>query len=146
MSNEIHIDYSSGNTVYAVIRNSAGQVWYPTAEVFEDWGTDGHSADDYDLTLTDKGGSRYVGDFGRYTIQAFLQAGDNPADGDTIVGSRTIIWSGIGELTVDKMLVGKAVQNKSTGSIDYYDADGQTVLLTLTPTEDESSITRIPGF
>jgi len=151
MAYEIHIDYVSGNTVYAVIRNTAGQVWNPLAETFEDWGTDGHNADYYDLPLTDKNGSRYVGSFdidvpaGRYTIQAFLQAGDNPADGDTLVGTRAIIWHGSGELTVDKILVNKAVQNKSTGAIDYYDDDGQTVLLTLAPSEDESSITRMPG-
>jgi hypothetical protein len=152
MTNEIHIDYSSGSTVYAVIRNGAGQVWYPTGEVFEDWGADGHDADDYDLTLTDKGGSRYVGSFnvdipvGRYTIQAFLQAGAAPEDGDTLVGARAIIWHGSGELTADKILANKAVQDKSTGAIDYYDDDGQTILLTLTPSEDESSITRIPNL
>jgi hypothetical protein len=149
MANEIHIDYSSGNTVYAVIRNSSAEVWNPTEEAFEVWGTNGRNADDYDLPLTDKGGSRYVGSFdagvpsGRYTIQAFLQAGDNPADGDTLVGAKTIIWCGSGELTVDKMLVNKAVQSKSTGAIDYYDDDGQTILLTITPSDDESSITRI---
>jgi len=150
MANEIHIDYPSGNTVYAVIRNSAGQVWYPAGQVFEDWGTNGRDADDYDLILTDKGGSRYVGDFdadisaGRYTIQAFLQAGANPADTDSLVGSGRIIWRGNGELTVDKILANKAVQNKSTGAIDYYDDDGQTVILTHIPTDDESSITRTP--
>jgi hypothetical protein len=151
MSNEIHIDYVSGNVVYAVIRNAAGQVWNPSTESFEDWGTDGHNVDDYDLPLTDKGGSRYVGNFGsdvpagRYTIQAFLQAGDNPAEGDTLIAAGKIIWCGSGELTVDKILANKAVQNKSTGAIDHYDDDGQTILLTITPSEDESSITRIPS-
>lgn len=151
MANEIYIDYSSGSTVYAVIRNSAGQVWYPAGQVFESWGTDGRNADDYALSLTDKGGSRYVGDFdadipaGRYTIQAFLQAGAAPADGDTLVGARAIIWQGNGELTVDKILANKAIQNKSTGAIDYYDDDSQTVLLTITPSDDESSITRLPS-
>ncbi len=151
MANEIHIDYSLGNTIYAVIRDDAGQVWYPAGEVFEDWGTNGRNADDYDLALTDKGGSRYVGSFdvdvpaGRYTIQAFLQAGDNPADGDVLVGAIAIIWRGSGELTIDKILANKAVQNKSTGTIEYYDDDGQTILLTITPSEDESSIIRLPS-
>ncbi len=151
MANEIHIDYPSGHTVYAVIRNTVGQVWNPSAKTFEDWGTEGHNANDYDLTPTDKGGSRYVGSFdtnvpiGRYMIQSFLQAGDYPADDDTIVGVREIIWRGNCELTIDKILANKAVQNKSTGSIDYYDDDSQTVLLTLTPSEDESSITRMPN-
>jgi len=151
MANEIHIDYPSGNTVYAVVRNTSGQVWYPSGQVFEDWGTNGRDADDYDMTLTDKSGDRYVGDFdanisaGRYTIQAFLQAGTNPADSDDLVGGGQIIWRGSGELTVDKMLANKAIQNKSTGAIDYYDDDGQTVILTHTPTDDESSMTRTPS-
>lgn len=151
MANEIHIDYASGNTIYFVVRNGAGQVWNPAAGLFEDWGTDGRNADDYDLSLADKGGSRYVGSFdaniaaGRYTTQAFLQAGANPADSDSLVASSRIIWRGSGELTVDKILANKAVQNKSTGAIDYYDDDGQTVILTHTPTDDESSITRTPG-
>jgi hypothetical protein len=151
MSNEIHINYASGNTIYAVIRDIAGQVWNPSTEAFEDWGMDGHNANDYNLPLSDKAGSRYVGDFdadvpaGRYTIQAFLQAGDNPADGDAFVGTIAIIWHGNGELTTDKILINKAVQNKSTGTIDYYDDDGQTILLTITPSEDESSITRLPS-
>jgi len=151
MANEIHIDYASGNTVYAVVRDGAGKVWYPAGQVFEDWGTSGHDADDYDISLTDKSGDRYVGDFdanipaGRYTIQAFLQAGANPADSDDLVGSDEMIWRGGRRLTVDKILANKAVQNKVTGAIDYYDDDGQTVILTHTPTDDQSSITRTPG-
>jgi hypothetical protein len=46
---------------------------------------------------------------------------------------------------VVKMLVNKAVQNKSTGAIDYYDDDGQSVVLTHTPAETESSVTRTPS-
>jgi hypothetical protein len=74
-----------------------------------------------------------------------LQAGGNPADGDALVGAIAIIWRGSGELTVDKILANKAVQNKSTGIIEYYDDDGQTILLTITPSEDESSIIRLPS-
>lgn len=44
-----------------------------------------------------------------------------------------------------KILVNKAVQTKSTGVIEYYDDDGQTVILTHTPTDGESSITRTPS-
>lgn len=44
-----------------------------------------------------------------------------------------------------KLLVNKAVQNKLTGAIDYYDDDGETVILTHTPTEDASEITRMPS-
>jgi hypothetical protein len=41
-----------------------------------------------------------------------------------------------------KMLLNKAMQNKLTGAIRYYDDDGQTVILTHTPEEGESSLTR----
>ncbi len=44
-----------------------------------------------------------------------------------------------------KLLVNKAVQNKITGVIDYYDDDGQTVLFTHAPVDDESTITRTPS-
>lgn len=151
MANKIHVDYTSGNTLYAVIRNSSGKVWFITGQVFEDWGTDGRDADDYDIALSDKSGSMYVGDFdaniplGRYSIQIFLQAGANPAAGDTIVGSDKVLWSGSGMITADKLLANKALQNKTSGQIKYYDDDGQTVLLTHTPSESQANITKIPG-
>lgn len=150
MSNEIQADYASGNILYAVVRNMAGQVWYVAGQVFDDWGTDSRNADDYDISLTDKDGSRYVGNFdgnissGRYSIQIFLQAGANPADGDTLVGSNEILWSGSGIITAGKLLANKAVQNKSSGQIQYYDDDGQTVLLTHTPSENQMSLTKTP--
>ena len=150
MANEIYLDYVSGNSTYAVVRNGAGQVWYPAGEIFEYWGTGGHNADSYDIPLTDKSGSRYVGSFdanipaGRYTVQIFAQAGANPADSDELLAGRKIIWTGIAELTADKILVNKAVQDKSTGAIDYYDDDGQTIILTHNPTDDQLSVSRIP--
>ena len=151
MANEIQADYSSGQTLYAVIRNMAGQVWYITGQVFEAWGTDGRGADDYDIALADKNGSRYIGDFssniepGRYSIQIFLQAGANPADSDTVIAGDLILWSGSGKITADKLLANKAVQDKSTGEIKYYDDDGQTILLTHTPAENQADITRTPS-
>jgi len=151
MSNEIHINYSSGSTLYAVIRNGTGQVWYPGGQVFETWGTGGRTANDYDISLTDKGGSRYVGDFdgniplGRYSVQVFLQAGANPADSDNLAGGDEIVWTGAGKVTSDKLLANKAVQNKATGEIKYYDDDGQTVLLTHIPVDTAATITRAPS-
>jgi len=44
-----------------------------------------------------------------------------------------------------KLLVNKAVQTKSTGVIEYYDDDGQTVILTHTPNDAESTIMRVPS-
>ncbi len=151
MANEIHVDYASGNTLYAVVRNIAGDVWHVGGHTFEAWGTAGRTADAYDIGLTDKSGSRYVGSFdanipaGRYSVQTFLQAGANPAPGDTLVASEEIVWSGVGRITADKMLANKAVQTKSTGQIKYYDDDGQTILLTHTPADTEAALTRTPS-
>ena len=44
-----------------------------------------------------------------------------------------------------KVLVNKAVQDKLTGAVQYFDDDGETVILTHTPSEDESSISRTPS-
>ena len=151
MANEIHINYASGNTLYAVVRNTAGNVWYVAGQVFETWGTSGRTANDYDIALTDKSGSRYVGNFdtnipaGRYSVQVFLQAGANPADGDTFITGEEIAWSGTGVVTAEKLLANKAVQDKSSGQIKYYDDDGQTLLLKITPTDAAATITRTPS-
>ena len=151
MANKIHVNYASGNTLYVAVRNIAGDVWYIAGQTFEAWGTSGRTADDYDISLTDKSGSRYVGSFdtdmpaGRYSIQAFLQAGANPADGDTFITGEEIVWSGTGVVTAEKLLANKAVQDKPSGQIKYYDDDGQTVLLTHTPADAAATITRTPG-
>jgi hypothetical protein len=152
MANEIYVNYDSGNTLYAAIRNKQGQVWYAAGQVFEAWGTGGRNAAAYDIALTDKGGARYVGDFpaaitaaGRYGVQVFLQAGANPADGDELAGGSEIVWSGKAEVTAEKLLANKASQNKASGEIKYYDDDGQTIILTLTPADGEASIMRTPG-
>ena len=151
MANEIHIDYQSGLTIYACLRNITGEVWNPSLQAFEQWGSDGHTADDYHISLTDKGGNRYTGDFdaaigpGRYSIQIFIQNSQAPADTDELIGTGSIVWTGVAELSCDKILANKAIQNKLTGEINYYDDDSQTVILTITPSEDESILTRTPG-
>ena len=148
MANEIHADYASGNTLYAVVRDWLGQVWYVAQEAFEDWGESGHTAADYAIGLCDRQGGRHVGSFagniaaGAYSIQVFLQAGAVPADSDTLLSSRQILWTGAGELTVLKMLLNKAVQDRLTGAIAYYDDDGQTVLATHTPVDTPSAVAR----
>lgn len=150
MANEIHVDYNSGSTVYAIIRDRDGQVWYAPGETFEDWGNGGHAADDYDIVLADSGGSHYLGDFdthipgGSYSIQIFRQAGVCPTDTDPLVSSRQILWTGTGELTATKILVNRAVMNKVDGTIDYYDDDGQTVLLRHSTWDFPFCLARLP--
>jgi hypothetical protein len=151
MANEIQADYASGSTLYAVIRNATGAVWHTAGQAFEVWGTSGRTADDYHIGLADKNGSRHIGDFdtdipaGRYFVQMFLQAGANPADSDNLVTGCEIVWSGTGQVTAEKMLANKAIQNKASGTIEYYDDDGQTVLLAHTPTDEQTTITRTPA-
>jgi len=150
MPNEIQVDYSSGNTLYAVIRSQAGQVWCATGGVFESWGAGGHTANDYDIVLVDTSGSHYVGSFdgdipaGSYSVQIFRQLGANPADTDALVSSRQILWTGSGELTAAKVLANKGVMDKATGHYTYYDDDGQTVLLTHTVLDTRDYLARTP--
>ena len=150
MGNEIQADYDSGDTLYAVVRNPTGQVWYVAGQTFEDWGHDSHTVDDYDVPLTDKGGSLYVGDVdanvpsGCYRIQVFIQSGATPASTDTLLTSQDITWTGKGILTATKILANKAAHDKVAGTYDYYDDDGQTILLTHTSSDTLSTMTRTP--
>jgi hypothetical protein len=150
MANEIHADHASGNILYAVIRNRPGQVWCPAGRVFEDWGTNGHTADDYDIPLTDRGGHRHVGAFdasapaGSYFIQIFRQTGATPVDADTLVSGRSFIWTGSGELTSIKILANKAVQDKVTGEITLYD-DDLTLLFSQVAEDTASTFARVPA-
>ncbi len=151
MANEIQVSHASGDTLYAVIRNRTGEVWGGAGQTFEQWGANGHDATDYALALTDKGGSRYVGNFdgnilaGSYFVQWFVQAGASPADTDTLAGGSDIVWTGTAELTATKLLANKAVQNASTKAIDYYDDDGATIIFSHASIETGLTHTRAPN-
>jgi len=156
MSNEVHIQERPGETRYYFVRfNFSGQVALSDGSSFENWGANGHDADDYDVALTEigTGSGHYVGSFdaagnisaGRYIVVALLRISSVPEDGDIELGENEIVWTGTGELTADKVLANKAVQNKSTGVVTFYDDDGETPILTHTPTDGESTITRTPS-
>lgn len=110
MSKEMQIELESGLTdVYFVRHNLAGQVALTDGSAFEDWGTGGHDADDYDVAASEvgSGGCVYAADFdassniaaGYYTFTAFRKVGANPANGDDRQGSSfgRIIWNGTSE-------------------------------------------------
>ena len=116
---------------------------------WEEWNDTDADTDDYSIALTDGGGGQYVADFpatiitaGRYKVVIYQGATPSTAK---ILGSGEIVWGGSAEITVDKILANKAIQNKSTGAIVYYDDDGVTPILTHTPTDGESTITRTPS-
>ena len=67
------------------------------------------------------------------------------ADNSIMVESREIQFVDTLFENAAKMLVNKAVQTKSTGAVAYYDDDDETVILTHTPTDAESTITRTPS-
>ena len=107
-SNEIRMpNFPSGETLYAIIRNAAGQAWDPSDQAFENWPDrtdDGDSAKQYDISMTDKSADMYVGDFdsnisaGRYYIQIWLQDSTDPNEvDDDLVGLREIVWNGSAE-------------------------------------------------
>lgn len=103
-SNEMALAYPSSLTVYAIVRNATGQVWEPAGNAFEAWGASGHTAADYDLAMTDKSGSLYMGDLdtdlaaGTLTVQYYVQAGGSPADTDGCIAETTLYWSGAAKI------------------------------------------------
>ena len=101
MANELKYTASAaGYTVDAVIRNDAGQVWYPVGQAFEAWGTDARTRADYAIAMTDKSGGRYVGDFdanveaGEYDVEFTIRDGVAAADADAVMAFQTIKWDG----------------------------------------------------
>ena len=107
MADEIFLmGYPSGSTIYALIRNSSGQIWNPTLEEFEDFGTGSRSHTDYDIPLSDKEGGMYVADFPSdipantsvgYRTIIYRQIGSSPASTDHVVGGSRIYWTGSAE-------------------------------------------------
>jgi len=99
-ANEICAVSPGITNAYGVVRESDGDVWYVTGEVFEVWGTGARTAADYDIALTDKSGGMLVGDMdtnisaGYYRIITHYRVGANPADTDPVVWQEYGYWSG----------------------------------------------------
>lgn len=142
-----------------------GYVWDTVANDLVDWddadianyakgkGTTGKFDDTIGSPTQNNHTGLYFGDApghtnfakGRYLVVLYLQNGTSPSLDDQFLGMRELNWQGDGELTALKILVNKAIQNKTTGAINYYDDDGETIILTHTPTDGESIITRTPN-
>lgn len=99
MSNEIR-GVSATGTLYARLMNSSGQIWSTAGLAFEAYATANYA--DYDIAMTEQGNSGvYVADFpasvttsGTYEYFVHRQAGASPAEGDTIINTGKIDWSG----------------------------------------------------
>lgn len=153
MSNEIQISYEDGKEIYVLIRRASdGYIWDPGTSAFEAVGIwNDARVGECDIPATAYNGELYMVDFpsaigfGQYIVNAYIRAGASPAVSDEFIGDGIIEWSGSKELSTRKILANKAIQNKTTGKIDYYDDDGSTIILTHTPTDAESTITRTPS-
>lgn len=100
MANELAVSgLAAGLTVYAILRNAAGQVWSTV-------GTPGFAPQvaaniaDYDLAMVDTGSTGvYFGDMpaapaGYLSAEYRVRAGGSPAWTDAVVGVETHQWSG----------------------------------------------------
>lgn len=102
MANEIIFAFDKGNTLYARIFDSTGQVWNTSGTpAFEAW-ADGNVTD-YDITVTDKSSGQYIGDFpstaaGRFKVNIYIQAGGSPSIGDSVLQTGEILWDGSTEI------------------------------------------------
>ncbi len=98
MANEMRGVSGTGSTLYARVMNSAG-LW-GNGSSFEAF--DAGSYTDYDNAMTEQGSSGvYVADFpswitssGTYEYYVHVQLGGTPAQGDPVVGTGRVDWSG----------------------------------------------------
>ena len=107
MANEVGYDYTPGETLYLTRFFLDGFVFDTDGSSASLWGDGPCDADDYDVTMSEKGSSgHYVGDFdtsanirvGVYRVTIYLQAGANPDDSDRAIANGIMYWDGIAEL------------------------------------------------
>jgi hypothetical protein len=162
MSEELHYTHTNDSDyLYAVIRKISGQVWNDASSQWDIWPGAGQSLDNYDIGKAQASGNLWntnwpsgISSSDWYIIQIRSMPGDDtPNADDAIVASAKGFWDGSlfadRDLTLiekaSKAISNKAVQDKVSGKIDYYDNDGTTIILTHTPTDGASDITRMPS-
>lgn len=125
MAGELQLAHGvSGRTLYAVVRNTAGQVWNGTS--FEAYNASNWAT--YDIALTEQSTSGYyVGNFpavaaGVYPVEVRHQSGGGPAVGDTVVGDGAIDWTGSAVAGVKDGVDANVVEWLGTGVIVSQDA------------------------
>ena len=115
MAEEVKHNYTTGLTLYFCrFIQSNSNVMLANPATNEVWGTDGRDADDYDVQMSEEGGSgHYTGDFasggsigvGVYHIAVYNQAGGSPVDSDIPLAQGEIDWNGSAEETLQTILV-----------------------------------------
>jgi hypothetical protein len=100
MAGELQVAHnSSGVTLYALIRDTAGKVWQTTTSTLVAYAT--ANLANYKVSLTEQGAASrfYAGNFpaaaaGVYNVAVYQQAGGSPAETDSLVAAGNIEWDG----------------------------------------------------
>ncbi len=95
MGGEVRLACTSGSTITFVVRDPSNptKVWYPGGAAWETFGTGSRTNADYDISMTDRLGDWYIGDF----PAGIITAGMYDAiilNGGVFFGSISIDWSG----------------------------------------------------
>jgi len=147
MANELTHNSATGLNFYACRFQTDGDVFITDGSADEVWATGGHTADDYDVAMTEEASSgHYKADFdagtnigaGVYQVVIYLRVGANPADSDPPVAQGEIYWDGTAEINesvidtvVDTILTdtneiqGKLPTNYIMGSDDQSDHNAE---------------------
>lgn len=153
MAGEIQLQYVTGKTVYAVIRNHFGQVWNTAGGAFEAFNASNYT--DYDVALTEQGTTGvYAGDFpsaivaGVYSLDFRERAGASPAQSDLAVGAGEYDWTKIATRPRQKDQVWRNIGKKATltssAKVLYAD-DGSAAEMTSVVSDDGTTQTQNAG-
>ena len=100
MAGEIQANFSSGATLYCLIRNRVGQVWNTSGLAFETYQTANYA--DYDVSLVEQGSASgfYIGTMpatiaaGVYSVVVKRQVAGSAAESDPSVAVGDLQWNG----------------------------------------------------
>lgn len=100
MANEIQVATRPDKSIYATVHDTSGNVWSTSSSSFVTYAT----ADlaNYVISLTEQGtgSGYYVGTFpsaiseGAFNVAGYMQSGGSAAEGDVLVGSGPVEWTG----------------------------------------------------
>ena len=118
MANEIQAYIGTGKTIYAILLNTAGQVWNGAAFVAIaalDW-------DDYDIPMTEDEAGIYYANMpaasaGVYSYVVYEKAGANPATTDGKLGVGSMQWDGTAVLPLSSIDADLAIVDANVDAI-----------------------------
>lgn len=141
MAKEIVWDGTTGETQYAMLRNSVGQIYNTAGVAFEAYNA--ANIADYDIAGTEQGsGGTFTADMpavaaGIYNVTAKKRVGGAPAESDPTVGVGELDWNGTAAIGVSTVLPAKntALPNIPFMMVAASDHVSPTAGLTVTATK-----------